>query len=203
MFITPLKTMLTIALRKTFDADYLVERFRGLHISIEFPDDRQHYPGVWVDFEPMGEMERIGIGHYEVEGTPEGGRRFTRWKFQGYVTYTVAALSSLERDLLLDELIRVFAFGDENESTSEYRALIEDNEMLAMNIDFDQVAMRGSATAQGTPWGTEEMIYEATIALEVLGEFMADSVDATLLPLTGIVVVNPYTPAEGDPDPSW
>lgn len=203
MFITPLKALVTLALRRTFDADYIKPQFRGLHISIEFPDDRQHYPGIWVGFEPAGEMERIGIGHTEWDGNATGGRAYTRWKFQGYVTYTVAALSSLERDLLLDELVRIVAFGGEAESTREYRSTIEDNDLLAINIDFDQIGLRGTAEAPGTPWNTDEVIYEGTLAVEVLGEFVSDSVDTTLIPLTGIVVVEPYTGPADDPSPDW
>lgn len=202
MFVTPLKAMATHAMEKTLDVDYPVERFRGVHVSIEFPDDRQHYPGIWVDFEPTGEMERAGIGHFEYEGGADGGRRYTRWRFQGYLTYTAVGMTSLERDMLLDELIRIIAFGEENPATNEFRALMEDNDLIACNIDFDQVGLRGSTQSPGTPWGTEEMIYEATVAIEVIGEFVSDTVSATLLPL-GSIAVTAYSDQESDPDPTF
>lgn len=201
MYLVPLKTLLTDAMRRTFDGDYLNEQFRDLHVSIEFPDDRQHYPGLWVDYEPSGELERMGIGHYEYDGSTTG-RRYTRWKFQGHATYTIAALTSLERDLLYDEVVRVMAFGNEAESTSEFRAYIESNDLIACNFDFDQIDTRGSAASPGTPWGTDEIIYEITVAMEVIGEFVSDSMSATLLPLSAIETLA-FTLREGDPSPVW
>lgn len=202
MYLTKLKTLLTLAARQTFDSDYLVEQFRDLHVDIEFPDDRQHYPSLWVDFEPTAQLQRGGINHVEYAAAVGGARRYTTWRFQGYATYTIAALTSLERDLLFDEMIRVIAFGGEAESTSEFRATIENNDLLACNIDFDEIAVRGNSATPGTPWGTEEVIYETTIALEVVGEFSSDSITGTLLPLSDIAVTG-FTLHEGDPDPVW
>lgn len=202
MYFVKLKTMLTDAMRQTFDADYVNPQFRNLHASIDYPVDVQNYPGVWVDFAPVGELTVVGIGHREVSEVGSGGRQFTRWRFKGTATYTVVALSSLERDSLTDELIRVFAFGREAEQTSEFRAYIEDNEFLACNFDFDAIDQHGFAVSPGTPWGTDEMIYEGTLSMEVFGEFISDSVSGTIAPLESIQVVG-YTQEEGDPSPSW
>lgn len=198
-FIVPLKTVLTTAVRDTFDADYPREQFRGLHVSIEFPDDEQHYPGIWVDFSPQGELERAGIGHTEYSVSPTGaGRAFSRWRFQGYASYTVAAMTSWERDLLMDLVIAMVAFGSETDQTSEFRTQIETNDLIAMNIDFDQVQVTGWASTPGTPWGTDEIIYEGTVQLEVIGEFVSDQTTGTLIPISQVNIVGVR---EGEPDP--
>lgn len=204
MYLVPLKTLLVDSVRRVFDADYIQPQFRGLHASIEYPDDRQHYPGLWIDFEVEGNLEPMGVGDYEIDDAADGlgGRQYSRWRFLGYATYTVAALTSLERDLLYDELIRIFAFGGEAESTAEFRAYVENNDLVACNFNFDRITTRGLAATPGTPWGSSEMIYECTVAIEVVGEFVSDSVGATLVPLSQIVTT-PYLESEPDPDPGW
>lgn len=182
--------MLVESLRNTFDADYPVEDFRNVHCSIEYPIDSQNYPGVWVDYEDTDALVIAGIDHSE---TSEPNidlevNRFTRWKFTGYASYTVVALTSLERDRLFDEMVRVIAFGKESTETRAFRQTIEDNELIAANFDFDKIQPRGNAAAPGTPWGTDEMIYERTLNMEVIGEFISDAITGMLVPLSAIVI---------------
>jgi hypothetical protein len=90
------------------------------------------------------------------------------------------------------------AFGGENAQTAEFRSYIEDNEFIAANFDFDQIDVRAITHAVGTPWGSDEVIYEATIAMEVVFEFVADHQTGTLIPITAIQVTH-Y--ADDEPDP--
>src|SRR5215471_1823937 len=148
MFLTFLKTTLTEAIRLTFDGEYVEPDFRNIHASVEYPVEQQHYPGIWVDFEAQGQLENVGIDHREYASNEDGdgtSRRISRWRFQGFATFTVVALSSLERDRLFDELVRVMAFGSEQSQTRQFRSYIEDNEFIAMNFDFDQIAISGTA----------------------------------------------------------
>lgn len=203
MFITNLKTALVEGLKRTFDAEYVDDDFRNIHVSIEYPVDRQSYPGIWVDFDIEGQLENVGVDHREyaevseAEGTT---RRVTRWRFQGYASFTVVALTSLERDRLFDEMVRVMAFGTESEQTAEFRSFIENNEFLALNFDFDQIGVSGASSLPGTPWGTDEVIYETTIRMECLGEFVSDVAAVTLVPLAAVVTY-PYIEGQ-DPIPA-
>lgn len=203
MFITNLKTTLVEALKLTFDEAYVEDDFRNLRVSIEYPNERQDYPGIWVDFDIEGELQNMGVDHREYvtvdeeEGT---SRRAMRWRFQGYASFTIVALTSFERDRLFDEVIRIMAFGTESEATSRFRSYIEDNEFLAMNIDFDQIGVSGSSSLPGTPWQTDEVIYEVTIRMECLGEFVSDAASAVLVPLSKVVTY-PYT-EDVDPIPA-
>lgn len=199
MYLAEVLTLLTTAMTDTFDADYPVEQFAGLHVSIEYPVDQQNYPGIWVDFEPSGELQIVGIDHREYADLgAEGTRRYTRWKFEGWATFTIATLSSLERARLMDEVIKVIAFGPESPARGEFRATLENNDFIAINADWDQIAQRGFGVSTPTPWGTDEIIYEATLAIEVIGEFTSDGTTFTLVPISAIDI---YEYAEGEPDP--
>jgi hypothetical protein len=202
MYLVPLKTLLVEAMKVTFDGDYIVEDFRDLAVSIEYPVAEESYPGVWVDFQSTGQLEIAGVDHREYAepaGLTGNTRRYSRWKFQGYALFTIVALTSLERDRLFDEMVRVMAFGREAAQTSEFRNTIEDNDLIACNFDFDQIGVQGTNSSPGTPWGTDEIIYETTVSMECLGEFVSDGSTGTLVPLSTLRVV-PYV--QGTPDPT-
>jgi hypothetical protein len=184
MYLARLKTMLKEALSVTFDADYPEPDFRNINVSLEYPVRPQDYPGIWVDYEDTQPLRTAGVDHSEVD--LETSQRIRRWKFAGYATYTVVALTSLERDRLFDELVRVLAFGDTLTATRDFRSYIERNEFIAANFDFDEIEVRGNAAAPGTPWGSDEIIYERTLNMEVVGEVVSDSATGLLVPLSAI-----------------
>ncbi len=190
MYLAKLKTMLVTALKETFDTDYPVADFRNIRCSIEYPVEPQDYPGVWVDYEDTGPLQIAGIDHTENSDpdTDLAINRYTRWKYAGYASYTVVALTSLERDRLYDEMVRVIAFGKESTETRTFRQIVENNEFIAANFDFDRIQPRGNAAAPGTPWGTDEIIYERTLNMEVIGEFVSDAITGMLVPLSAIVL---------------
>ncbi len=200
MYMVKLKTLLTEAMKLTFDASYIEEDFRRLHISIEFPQENQDYPGMWVDYNPVGKLTKVGIGHieYAEDGGEGTSRSFTRWRFAGEASFTVVALTSLERDRLHDEVIRVMAFGEETSSTQDFREYIENNEFLGVNLDFDEIGMRGFAATLGTPWQTNDMIYEAEIVMDCVGEFVTDEQTLTLIPLSEVKITS-YDDKTSDP----
>jgi hypothetical protein len=189
MFLVQLKTSITVALREVFGPEYPVADFRGLPISIEFPYQEQQYPGVWVTWEPIGNISKAGIDN-QVYGPPElttqeNPNIFFMYRFSGYSLYTIGALTSMQRDRLHDELVRVFLMSG-SPQVAAFRQYIEDNPYMNMNMDFDNVSVRGMAENQGTPWGTNEFIYEATLAIETVGEFISDQFFTSLVPLAAI-----------------
>lgn len=198
MYLVETKTLLTQAMRAAFGTDAPDADFNNLHVSIEYPIDRQHYPSIWVDFDPNGALEISGIGHMEQDDpTDATSPAVYRWRFTGMATFTCVAMTSLERDRLFDAVVRVFAFSDTS-NLNQFRSMIENNNLIAMNIDFDQIEQRGFATSQGTPWGTDEVIYEATLAMEVVGEFVITTTQE-MLPLSEVVVIGWNQDGETDP----
>jgi hypothetical protein len=201
VYLTSVKALLVHAMRQTFDREYPVAEFRDLHVSIEFPTAPQHYPGVWVDFVPVGQLQIVGIGHTEqTSPTAAGtGRAYTRWRFGGEASFTLVALTSMERDRLLDEVVKTIAFGRENQTTSQFRDIIEGNDLIACNFDWDEIGVRGLSSSLGTPWQSDDMVYEIEVAMECFGEFISDHETATLLPFER-VEITAYV--EGEPDPT-
>lgn len=183
-YLRPLKAILVTALKRTFDGNYPVENLRELHVSIEYPIKPQEYPSVWVNFEEAT-LQNSGIAHYE---TGEDGVKLWRWRFSGHVTYTVAAMSSLERDRIYDELVKIVAFGYAAEHLSAFREQIENNDLIAVNFDFDQLDVVGDAAQAGTPWETDEMIYERSLVMQAMGEFVINNENQTLYPLSKIII---------------
>lgn len=175
------------ALQATFDEDYPEPDFRGIKISLEYPVDRTDYPGIWINFDDTDELTIAGIGHTEFVTVNNAPSPVTRWRFGGTLTFTVATLSSLERARLYDELVKVLAFARVKESVSEFRNKIEDNDLLAMNANFDSLRPSGDNAAPGTPWGTDEFIYEKSISIDLIGEFVSDP-EMTLVSLRAIIV---------------
>lgn len=189
-----LKTGLVTALKKVFDASYPVDKLREIHASIEYPVEPQQYPGIWVDFEESV-LQNAGIDHQETDGD---GNHILRWRFEGHVSYTIAALTSLERDTIYDEMVKVLAFGRSSEVLNAFREFIENNEFVAMNFDFDEIQVSGNAATPGTPWETDEIIYESTITMEVLGEFVTDVNTGDLVPLSKILIDGRTMPSTED-----
>lgn len=205
MFMKEVVTAVTKAMQETFDADYPEADFQDLHVSIEYPDDRAQYPCIWVDFDLSQSIRTVGIGHTEwAEGdTPGTKRQVKRWRFSGRAMYTVAALTNLERARLMDEVIRVLAFGKAEPGRSAYRDAIEDNPYIAMSGKFDEINVGGMSNAPGTPWGTDDMIYEVTLSLDIIGEFVsdpnADGGALELVPLSAVTITE-YLDTDGVPE---
>jgi hypothetical protein len=192
IFIVPLKTLLTEVTRATFDADYIEVDFRDLWVSMEYPHEKASYPGIWVDFTPTAKLQIAGIDHreYILDAVSGRYRRVTRWRYGGVLQFTIVALTSLERDRLLDELVRVMSFGLEQPSTAVFRSSIENNDLIACQVQWDQYDLGGKAETPGTPWGSDEIVYEQTVSVDCQGDFVArtDSPAFTMVPLREIVV---------------
>lgn len=188
MYITPLKTLAVTAFQQTFDASYPVMEFQNVNVGLEYPIDSQHYPSLWVDYDDTQPLVKAGIAHVETKD-PEGNSvtAFTRWRFQGYLSVTVVSLTSLERDRLFDEVIRVVAFGEQDDIVGRFKDTFLNNSLIAVNLNTDRIEPRGSAAAPGTPWGTDELMYERTLNLEIIGEFVPNPTTGTLVSLSRIV----------------
>lgn len=211
-YLTLLKAMLVDAIKQTFNEDYPVKDFQGIHCSIEYPIDKMAYPGIWVDYTDTGNLMIAGINHREYSDEAADGtrKRYTRWRFSGYAQFTVVALSSLQRDRLYDELVRIMAFGNAPQGggtdlniINRFRQIVESNEFIACNFDFDQIEPTGNAAAPGTPWGSDEIIYERSLNMEVIGEFVSDGETLALVDLAKVIfdmqVETPSSVLQADP----
>lgn len=190
MYIHPLKTLLIEALQGTFDSQYPVQEWQGLRIGMEYPVDVQNYPSVWVDYDDTQPLMKASIRHEETTDPDTGNPTapFTRWRFAGYISLTAVALTSLQRDRVFDELVAVVATSIEDPLRGRFAATIANNDLIAANIQTDKLQPRGAAAAPGTPWSTDELIYERTLNIEIIGEFYALPGTSTLVNLSKILI---------------
>lgn len=203
MYLTRLKALVVESLQQALQASPNPE-VRTTRVGIEFPMERQHYPGIWVDYSDSDSLVIAGIDHHEYVLVNGNTYDVTRWKFAGEVSLTAVALSSLERDNIYDELVRVFAFGaiEDPGGIENFRYKIENNDFLAMLANFDKLRPGGNSSAPGTPWGTEdEVIYEKTVSFEVEGEFVSNPTLGGELVLLSAVLAEGYR--DGQPVPRF
>lgn len=197
-YLRTIKTTARDALKQAFLIAYPETDPAGgnqpVHISLEYPVEKAVIPAIWVEFEPT-DLRTAGIAYTE---TDTQGNIFTRWRFAGMASFTVAAMSSNERDMIYDEMVALVAFAAQSEVASEFRQVIEAASLVATTWSYDTIESRGEAAAPGTPWGTDEVMYERGIALQVLGEFVTDPYTLQLVNLSEIRIT---ATMEGLPDP--
>jgi hypothetical protein len=201
-YLTHMKAIATKAMKSTLDGDYAEPDFRDIQVSLEYPVEQQSIPAVWVDFDPIGPLLPVGIGYEEFTAGPTTGAvAATRWSFAGNITYTVVAMTSLERDRLYDELVRTIAFGKYDSTRAVFRDTIEQDPLIEVQVNFDRIEQRGFAASPGTPWGTPDMMYEATLSVQSTGEFVSTTGSAELFPISRVDVYSWRPPIESDPVP--
>ena len=188
MYLSKLKGAVVEALQQTFAATPTAD-FNGTFVSIEYPLDKQNYPSVWVNYDDRDSLRIAGIDHREYVLDDNGGTHdVTRWLFSGTVTLTAVALSSLERDNLYDELVRIYAFSRIEDDATVFRTTIENNDFIGVLANWDELRPGGDSAGPGTPWGTEdEVIYEKSLSFDVEGEFVSDASTDTLVLLSAIL----------------
>jgi hypothetical protein len=156
--------------------------------------DEQSYPGIWVNYEDQDTLSIAGIDHqeyvYDDPNNPAAGsHEVTRWTFAGEVTLTFTALHSLERDRLYDQFVRVYAFSRIERAQSVFRDMIESNDFVALNVNWDELRPHGDSAAPGTPWGSDsEVVYEKSVGFDVEGEFISDPMANALVLLSAVKV---------------
>lgn len=187
-YLRTVKTMAVKAIQAAFEIEYPASDAGGgaqaPYCSIEYPVNPADVPGIWVDFEPAL-LQTSGINYTE---TDADGNLLTRWRFQGHASFTIAALTSNERDLIYDQLVAMVAFAAQSESPSAFRDYIEGSNLIFSTWSYDQIEGRPPAAAPGTPWGTDDMMYETGLSLQVVGEFVTSPVTRDLVNLREIKV---------------
>lgn len=201
MYMTHVKTALVKGLQSVFDSEYPDPQFRNLNVSIEWPVRAQDFPGIWVDYEPTADLRIAGIDHIEFSEPSEEGARnpINRWRFGGMAAFTLSAMTSLERDKLFDAVVSDLAF-EKRTGGGQLRQFIESNPYIAMEGNWDEIGQGGMAASMGTPWNTDDTIYEVTIRLAIQGEFISDETTGSLLPLEAVEVYH-WNDQETDPVP--
>lgn len=190
MYITRVNALAIEALQQTFDEHYPVEEFRGLRVSLEYPVQEPQIPSVWVRYTDTGPLQQVGVAH--VEDRDEQGARveqYTRFKFHGAWEFVVVAMSSVERDRIYDELIATIAWSGFDTLRGRFRSYLESNDLIDLTLRTDEIESTGESAAPGTPWGTDEVLYERTLSVDMIGDFSADPQTGVIVPLSKIEII--------------
>lgn len=197
MFITAAKTAMVEALREALVVESPGPNFKT--IDIEYPSQTQKLPMLLVQFEPSGDIEWTGINSEAVykdqTGTPV---RCRMGKFEGYFDLSIMAGTSEERDVLWDRVNFLMLLGRTTLDGPDFYRLINVGGLIGMTLLEGRVTQVGNTVAQGLPWDPQEYGYEATVRVEVIGQFAVNVESAELLTLSDIEAL-PYT--DQDPIP--
>ncbi len=198
-FLRVIKSTTAEALRACFEVSYPEQDAEGdlkrPFVSLSYPVKKAEYPSVWTDFE-VSLLQTVGLDHTESDAS---GAVLTRWRFQGWATFTVVSLNNNQNDMIWDELVALTAWAAQSDYPSPFRQAVESNPLVATTWAYDTIDPRGGGAAPGTPWGTDEVIYERGMALKVVGEFTTSPVTLQIVPLSQIVITGQPT-IEGVPD---
>ena len=156
---------------------------KRVYVDLEYPMEEAQYPGIWVQFSPT-EMKRAGISHelpVQIDGE---WCLIQEWQFSGRVTLSLAAIKSLDRDRLADQIIANLAFArspdliltDPTKDTRQYKSLqaaLGDNPYVAMTLNTDVIYPGGQDVNPGAPWagGENTLVYTDAYAVDLQGQF--------------------------------
>lgn len=102
---------------------------------------------------------------------------------------------------MVDWLAKGIAFGLVGGGTplSDFRETVEQNDLIGQNVIWEAFTISGFAETPGTPWGSDDVIYEASVTLTVEGEFAFSPSTEGLVPLSEIVFSDAIEVAEEEP----
>lgn len=206
MFLRAAKVALVEALRATFDVDpdhrlededAAYEGFRPRSVSIEYPEEEMDWPAIFVQFHPEA-VSWTGINPDEYLPTMDDDRpwqNIRRGQFEGNFDLMILALTSAERDRMWDELVELVLMGDMRSDTNRFHQALAHHDLISMTIQRAQVRPVGDSVGAGVPWDGNRLAYEATLRLQVTGQFAADAFNRELIAFQAITV-HPYSDIE-------
>lgn len=206
-------------------------------ITIEYPEEAEEWPAILVQFRPTL-VEWTGISPDEViDASKEDGgvgldlsdeaetvnpnpayKLIRQGRFEGSIMLQVLALSSMERDTMWDNLVKIIMMGDKRTVTNSFFVTLGQHDLVGITVMRGSVRPIGDSMGPGTPWDPELLSYEAAIEFDLVGTFYADEYTEDLIPLTAAQVFeyiawdgntypppdnNETPPGEGDDQGDW
>jgi hypothetical protein len=179
------------ALRREVTGTELGAEISGSQVKVdmEYPMTLEAYPGIWVQFS-FTKLQRAGLG-WEVlthttenPGTPEeriNWEPVREFIFEGRVTLSIVALTSLERDRIADAVVASLMFArppelvltDPTRDIKQYRSFLDSlskNPFISLSVNLDIFNPGGQAVTTGVPWDPDILGYEDTYSFDILGQ---------------------------------
>jgi hypothetical protein len=165
-FFVDIKTTIVKGLIAAFDdIDYPDPQIKGINISMEYPMEQNQYPHIWVQFS-ITKSQQMGLGHVIYED----GILKQQFIFYGTVTLHIVALSSLARDIIASQLFQMLAFRDLNPIAAKFNDYLKQDQFTHMTFDRDTLQPQGQSVNVGTPWGSDELVYDDGYSFQVVGQ---------------------------------
>lgn len=188
--IESVKTAVILALREAVTGTTLNHLVNGDKIKIdqEYPMVPEKYPGIWVQFsftklQNAGLAQEALVRSVENENTPQ---EYVNWEpvrefmFEGRVTLSIVALTSLERDRISDAVLTMLMFSrppqtwitHADRDTKQFRQFLGSlsaNPYISMTYNQDLIVPGGQSVTPGVPWDPEQLGYEDSWSFDLLG----------------------------------
>ncbi len=165
LIITPTKKLIIQALRATFTSMYPDTKLASMNIDLEYPYLVDHYPGILVRFSPS-KIQSSGLS--PAQSTDD--EIFSVWHYEGTVSFTIIALTSLERDLIADGVIEAYAFAAQMPNASPFYNTIQSSDLINMTLQSDILSPGGQTENVGVPWDDDKIAYEDRYSFQVVGQ---------------------------------
>lgn len=187
------------ALRDAFAQDYADnDLIKNLTVDLDYPMQQIQFPHIMVTLNEQT-LQAAGVGHYEF-GVSENGESvmLRHYRFEANLTFTIMALSALERDELSAVLVGILAFPRGSVASSKFYEEIFDSDFIDMQIATDIITPSGDQV-EDVPWDdpTRKM-YTATYSVPIVGEFFTHVNGVTLATINDIRLY-PYRPDQHEP----
>lgn len=172
-------------------------------ITLEYPEESQDWPVILVQIRPSI-VEWTGIMPDEViDASQEDGqlpidrtttedsppnqtpayKLIRQGRFEASCMLQVLALTSMERDRMWDNLIKLLMMGRKQSATNNFFSTLDTYDLVGITIMEGSVRAIGDTIGQGTPWDPELLTYEAAVEFDMVGTFFADEYTEDLVPL--------------------
>lgn len=190
-YTTYLKQSIVEALEASFE-EYPDPLLRDTKVRLEHSFKEVDYPTIVVNYQETS-VRDAGVGHYERVQDPTTHLWYKRRRkhYRGNLTFTISALSSLDRDLIRDAFVETVMMSDVHAYTSFFLLRLyhqEDFERLKdmvegsigtahyyslINVANQDLSSSGES-AIPNPWGAEDtLVYQTTYSMAVFGEVIS------------------------------
>lgn len=191
-------------------------------ITLEYPEEAEEWPTILVQVRPTV-VEWMGIMPDEViDAADESGRGrpdvdysttldnpppeapayklIRQGRFEASCMLQILATTSMERDRMWDNLIKLLMMGRKKASTNNFFTTMENHDLVGITIMEGSIQVVGDSIGQGTPWDPEILSYEAAVEFDIIGTFFADEFTEDLVPLKSAEVFD-YIPLNNENPP--
>ncbi len=171
-------------------------------VRIEYQQDIQEMPSCFIDFNLSRQLEPSGLNNERFATKADTGETYPvqTWRMAGDIVLSPRAAARAHAIILFDHLLADLCFS--NAGNGAMRRVLDDHPSIAMTLQWDRVSVQTPQPIMTTEFGTDEMFWEGSITIGMVGEFSADPERSVLVPLDEINTAQYVPPIEDDPIPS-